>query len=111
MKKRLPLILLLVAVFAIGVRVGGNQQSKKIAPTSTPQTRSIAAATIAPVRSPVQKQTSSKQEYIGNKKSKKFHKPSCSSVKQMNESNKVYFDCTREEVIAKGYDPCGRCHP
>ena len=49
--------------------------------------------------------------YIGNQKSNKFHYPYCSSVSSMNEENKVFFYCTREEIVAKGYDPCGRCHP
>ncbi len=49
--------------------------------------------------------------YVGNKNTKKFHKPSCSSVKQMKDSNKKYFDCSRDEIIDNGYSPCGRCNP
>ncbi len=49
--------------------------------------------------------------YIGNKNTKKFHYPSCSSVDQMKESNKIYLECTREEAILKGYDACQRCRP
>lgn len=49
--------------------------------------------------------------YVGNKNTKKFHKPSCSSVKQMKDSNKKYFDCDRDEIIDNGYSPCGRCNP
>ena len=49
--------------------------------------------------------------YIGNLNSYKFHYPSCLSVKQMNESNKDYLTCTRDEAISQGYDPCGRCNP
>jgi competence protein ComEC len=51
------------------------------------------------------------RDYILNTNTKKFHYPSCSSVKQMSEKNKAYFTGTREELIAKGYDPCGRCNP
>ena len=51
------------------------------------------------------------QDYVLNTNSHKFHYPSCSSVDSMKESNKAFFHGTREEVIAKGYDPCGRCHP
>lgn len=50
-------------------------------------------------------------EYIGNINTKKFHYPECSSVGQMKEKNKVYLNCTRDEAIADGYDPCGRCCP
>ena len=49
--------------------------------------------------------------YIGNKKSKKFHYPTCSSVGSMNESNKLYFEGSRNELIEMGYVPCQRCHP
>lgn len=49
--------------------------------------------------------------YILNKNSKKFHRPTCDSVKDMKEKNKEYSTKTREEIIADGYDPCGRCHP
>ncbi len=50
-------------------------------------------------------------DYILNANTRKFHYPSCRSVKQMKESNKIYFTGTRDEVIAKGYKPCGNCHP
>ena len=49
--------------------------------------------------------------YIANINTKKFHYPTCSSVGQMNESNKRYLNCTRDEVIKMGYDSCGRCTP
>lgn len=50
-------------------------------------------------------------DYIGNKNTKKFHYTYCKSVKQMSEKNKYYFTGTREEMINKGYDPCGNCNP
>lgn len=49
--------------------------------------------------------------YVLNKKSKKFHAPSCYSVEQMKEENKIYFSGTREEAIENGYEPCGNCKP
>jgi len=49
--------------------------------------------------------------YILNTNTKKFHKPSCSSVDDMKESNKAEFVGDRSDAIAKGYDPCGRCKP
>jgi len=48
--------------------------------------------------------------YIGNKNSKIFHNPDCSSVKMMNEENKVIFD-SREEALKAGFKPCKRCKP
>lgn len=58
---------------------------------------------------PVQKDTGA--TYVLNKNSKKFHLPTCDSVKDMKEKNKEYSTKTREEIIADGYDPCKRCNP
>ena len=49
--------------------------------------------------------------YVGNKNSKAFHHPSCDSVKKMSEKNKIYMECTRDEAVAQGYNPCGNCNP
>lgn len=49
--------------------------------------------------------------YIVNTNTGKFHYPDCSSVFDMKESNKWAFTGTRDELIAMGYSPCGRCHP
>lgn len=70
------------------------------APTKKP-------ATAAPqTPSPVTETT-----YILNTRTKKFHYPSCPSVDDMKEKNKREFTGTRDEVIAKGYNSCGRCDP
>ena len=50
-------------------------------------------------------------DYVLNTNTKKFHYPTCNSVRQMKDKNKAYFVGTREEVIARGYDSCGNCHP
>lgn len=50
-------------------------------------------------------------DYILNTNTKKFHYPTCSSVKDMKGKNKQEFHGTRDEVISKGYSPCGRCKP
>lgn len=54
---------------------------------------------------------SEKITYILNTNTMKFHLPSCSSVSEMDSHNKKTFSGTREEIIEKGYEPCGRCHP
>ncbi|MCL2677732.1 MAG: MBL fold metallo-hydrolase [Clostridiales bacterium] len=46
--------------------------------------------------------------YIGNINSRKFHRPSCSSLP--NEINRVILD-TWEAAIEEGFDPCGICKP
>lgn len=50
-------------------------------------------------------------EYVLNTNSKKFHVPSCSSVDQMSAKNRQDVEDTRENVIARGFDPCKRCNP
>lgn len=49
--------------------------------------------------------------YILNTNTKKFHNPSCSSVGQMNDSNKQEYTGSRDDLISMGYDPCKRCNP
>ena len=75
-------------------------------------------ATVTPTPSPEpEKQESvtgseaSQADYILNTNTKKFHYPTCSSVNDMKEKNKQEFFGTRDETIALGYSPCGRCKP
>lgn len=56
-------------------------------------------------------QQTSTESYILNTNTKKFHRPSCSSVKQMKESNKKSSSESRDALIAAGYDPCKKCNP
>ena len=50
-------------------------------------------------------------QFVLNTHTKKFHYPDCSSVEQMSDENKDFIDATREELIERGYTPCGRCDP
>ncbi len=50
------------------------------------------------------------QTYIGNTNSKKFHLPDCTSVKSIQDANRVDFE-TRLDAVLAGYEPCGRCKP
>lgn len=50
----------------------------------------------------------SESQYIGNKNSKKFHRPSCKSLPA--EKNRVYFN-SRDEAISSGYSGCKNCNP
>lgn len=51
------------------------------------------------------------QNYVLNTNTKKFHYPSCRSVKQMSDKNRQDVVANRDELIAQGYDPCGNCDP
>ena len=55
--------------------------------------------------------TSEQQDYILNVKNKKFHKPDCSAASDISNANKQDFTGTRDQLIAKGYSPCGICKP
>ena len=59
----------------------------------------------------VASQQTSTESYILNTNTKKFHRPSCSSVKQMKESNKKSSSESSDALIAAGYDPCKKCNP
>ncbi len=56
-------------------------------------------------------ETSASADYVLNTSSKKFHKPSCSSVSTIKESNKKSYNGTRDALILDGYSPCGSCKP
>ena len=71
----------------------------------TPEPESTTSA-VTPVEDPAQN-----ADYILNTNTHKFHYPDCSSVNSMKESNKEYFSGSKDEIIARGYDPCQRCNP
>lgn len=48
--------------------------------------------------------------YEASSRSDKFHLPHCSSAARISEDNRVWFE-TRDEAIAAGYSPCGKCNP
>lgn len=79
--------------------IGGNSTQKPAEPEETQQ--------------PNDADEDEKQgtHYVLNTNTKKFHYPSCGSVKKISDKNKKDFFGTRKEVIDKGYDPCGNCHP
>lgn len=56
-------------------------------------------------------QSTGEQTYIVNENTKKFHLPSCSSVKDMNSGNKREFTGDRQELFDEGYSACKTCHP
>ena len=54
---------------------------------------------------------SGSSSYVLNTNTKKFHKPTCSSVDDMKAKNRKDSNLSRSEIIAMGYDPCKRCNP
>ena len=51
------------------------------------------------------------KDWVLNTNTLKFHKPSCSSVKDIKDANRRDVHMTRDDVIAQGYQPCGKCNP
>lgn len=87
---------------------GGNSTvSQSAADKSGTQQAAVQTESVKETSAPVSTGT----EYILNRNTKKFHYPSCSSVKQMKASNKKEYTGSRDDLIAQGYDPCKKCNP
>ena len=68
----------------------------------------IESATDAEVLQETEAVQKAENRYIGNKNSKKFHRPTCHTLPSAK--NMVYLD-SRDYAIAKGYTPCKNCDP
>jgi hypothetical protein len=120
--------LLIVALF-----FGGNKKNEVLPPETEPKyTESVIATDATPetvalveTTSVFTKETTSpavstaealedpeyQTTYILNTNSMKFHFASCGSADDIKDSNKSQFTGTREELLSRGYSPCGRCSP
>ena len=86
---------------------GNSAVSQSAADKSGTQQAAVQTESVKETSAPVSTGT----EYILNTNTKKFHYPSCSSVKQMKASNKKEYTGSRDNLIAQGYDPCKKCNP
>lgn len=77
--------------------------------TSEPSSASNDTSTPQVVETPAPVVTT--YDYIINTRTGKFHYSWCSSVGQMKESNKWYYNGTHDDVVNMGYVPCQRCCP
>lgn len=112
---------ILFCVFVYNVQPGvtidyatGSSQRSESAPQETAASEDGSTAgkkAESSAESKNESKSSTETTYIFNTNTHKFHYPSCSSVSQMNESNKQSFTGSRDEAIAQGYEPCGRCKP
>ncbi|MBQ6483147.1 MAG: DNA/RNA non-specific endonuclease [Anaerolineaceae bacterium] len=50
-------------------------------------------------------------DYVLNTNTMKFHYPYCDSVPTIKQKNRSDFTGDREELIERGYKPCGKCKP
>lgn len=90
-----------------------TEEEEPVQPSATPGPalvfESVSAPPPAPTPTPTPQVT--EPDYILNLNTGKFHYPDCHSVDQMNESSKLPFSGTRDEVLQRGYDPCLNCEP
>lgn len=87
-----------------------------IAPTPIPTPEPTPAPQVQATPEPTPEPSITKEEpqsttYILNTNTKKFHIPTCRSVKQMSDKNKKEYTGSRGDVISMGYDPCKNCNP
>ena len=68
-------------------------------------------STQKPTEAPTEPTTAAEHDYVVNTNTKKFHYPTCSSVGKIKPSNRSDRHCSRDVLIAEGYDPCGNCRP
>lgn len=69
----------------------------------------VPAAPVDPPKEEVPAVVPQTASVIGNKNTKKYHVPSCSSVTDIKEANKITLE-SAEAAQAAGYVPCKRCH-
>lgn len=106
----------------IDYATGQSRLAGELADTGADAVEAVPSETAAPVASPEPEAAPAANEqpapeaaaahsYVLNTNSHKFHYPDCASVSRMKEHNKSYVEATRDEVIARGYSPCGNCLP
>ena len=99
-----------------GIEIDYATGESKLADSAQQEEQKTATVTSTPSPEPEKQEPAtgseaSQADYILNTNTKKFHYPTCSSVNDMKEKNKQEFFGTRDETIALGYSPCGRCKP
>ena len=63
------------------------------------------------VTEPSEQTSAEEPDYVLNNNTRKFHRPSCSSVEDIKPSNRKDYFGSREALIEQGYVPCKRCAP
>ena len=97
--------------YSDGSSTGSSIQESSQAST-TPEPSVVESSVAQEIsEGPVSQVIDNSTTYILNTSTKKFHRPGCSSEKQIKDSNRQEYTGTRDEVIGMGYDPCKRCNP
>ena len=100
----------LIAALGLSGAVHGLQESG-IAPAATKSVPPVDQPQSAETTETAEAAPENQQTFICNTNTKKFHYPTCSSVKDMKEKNKMEVTASASEVMSMGYEPCKRCNP
>lgn len=77
------------------------------APTEPPEEPQTDVPEQTESEEPTQAPTEPGQDYVLNTSTKKFHKPGCSSVKQMKEKNRRDYHGSRADLWSRAIRPAG----
>lgn len=117
MKKILCFASFLLSIVLLSSCVSANPDQKTPPDRIAPQMETVQAPAPPEVEAKLETEAEAEPEpepeitYILNKNTKKFHKSSCRSAKQISPKNYGESYDTRDEVLARGYSPCGNCKP
>ena len=81
------------------------------APTEAPATEALTEAPATEAAAVAEETEDTGMDYVLNKSSHRFHYPDCKSVAKIKPSNRGEFHGSRDDLINRGYKPCGNCHP
>lgn len=75
-------------------------------------TRKIQASSSTVKKEIVKVKANSDKEiyFVASMKAKKYHRPSCRTIKRILKKNLIKFSCV-EDAKKKGYEPCKVCLP
>lgn len=89
----------------------GTAQAKPLAPAESQVPNGGRAPEETQAESSHAESPASVRTYILNTNSKKFHLPGCSSVDQIQDSNRREVTEDRAQLMEEGYAPCKQCNP
>lgn len=95
----------------VSFSVAKNANADTLAPGTKPVPTPTPTPTPTPAPTPTPPPVPDGPYYVLNTNSKTFHDPDCGSASKISASNKDYYTGTAEELVVKGYEPCGSCKP
>ena len=85
--------------------------SAKVTTVTKAETTTTTTTVIVVTEAPTEKPTQRTYTYVLNTSTHRFHSSGCNSVDDIKAENYGEYTGTRDEVMAQGYQPCGRCKP